>query len=78
MLQYSYPVIALVEAVLNITAAVGKLTDVPSFKIGTGRQYNIGKPGFTLVSDGLVYNEFQVFRLIHSGIPVAVAHCAEM
>ena len=44
-------VIALVEAVLDIAAAVGKFADVPAFEVGTGGQDDIGEFCFAFHPD---------------------------
>ena len=62
MLHQDHPVIALVEAMLDVAAAVGEFADVPSFEAGAGRQDHVGEFGFAFEPDGLVDDEFQVFR----------------
>ena len=73
----STAVIELVEAMLDKSGAIGHLADVPAFKTGAGRQYDIGKFGFALEPDPLVDDKFEVFAPIGPDPAVGVAHGAD-
>src|SRR5271157_2252605 len=76
MLDQGHPVVALVKAVLYISAAVGEFADIPAFKAGTGGQYDIGELGFAFEPDRLVRNEFEFIGSVHIGVTVGLAHGA--
>ena len=68
MLQDDHTMIALIEAMLDISAAIGEFTDIPPLKVGAGGEDDIGKLGFTFKPDGLIHHKFQIVG------PVAYSH----
>ena len=78
MLHEDDTVVALVEAMLDVPAAVGEFAHIPSLEVGAGRQDDIGKLGLTFKPDGLVHHKFQVVGPVRPHVAVGLAMVPDM
>ena len=59
VLQHNHPMVELIEVVVRIPSRLRPFANIPTFKIGTCRQYDVSETGLAFVPDGLIDDEFE-------------------